>query len=553
MSKYQQTFVRNVRRQFESWLNNNESVQHKDVYRFLHSIAGTSKTIELFRMGEMAQSLLDELREDDNSEWNREKLQRFFLPLISLLYYEEYSGTRERNTIPSNRSNNNHAKTSAAQQEHSPRSIILLIDDNADFIMYAKEMLEQHGWGVLAVADPDKAISSFYDLNPDCVIINYGIQDKSGIDVLDRLKDMVKHRFVPTIMISEGSSPNLRIKSYQLGVDDFITIPFDHGEFIARIHRQIERKHSLQEVMIIDELTRVFNRNYLQKMFDRVVHNLRRKNETCGIVLVALDDLKKINESHGFTVGDQVLKTFADILRNRLFHHDVIIRYSGDEFLLFLPDNNVEEAKNSIERILKDFSKKPFYASESNPFYCTFSAAVHEIQASQLDLTKNVRILFSTLYESKREGRGLIKIVPSETIKLHKKRIHVGVVDDDPIIRTMLTDLISKSKITEGFSVNIKSFKDGMDFLESEWHLEHDEPYLIILDGMMPRMDGIEVLQKLRVLNDQERYKIIMLTSRKSEQDISRAIQLGADDYITKPFKLLELESRLGHLIKRVK
>ena len=126
-------------------------------------------------------------------------------------------------------------------------------------------------------------------------------------------------------------------------------------------------------------------------------------------------------------------------------------------------------------------------------------------------------------------------------------------MDDDPIIRTMLEDLISKSKFTDGFTVDIKTFKDGMEFIEADWHLNNNEQYLIILDGMMPRMDGLEVLQKLRGLSYQERFTVMMLTSRKSEHDITRALQLGADDYITKPFKLLELETRLGHLIKRMK
>ncbi|MFV2050768.1 response regulator transcription factor, partial [Metabacillus sp. YM-086] len=125
--------------------------------------------------------------------------------------------------------------------------------------------------------------------------------------------------------------------------------------------------------------------------------------------------------------------------------------------------------------------------------------------------------------------------------------------DDDPIIRTMLEDLISKSKFTDGFTLDIKTFKDGMEFMEAGWHLNNKDPYLLILDGMMPRMDGLEVLQKLRSLQYQERFTVMMLTSRKSEHDISRALQLGADDYITKPFKLLELETRLGHLIKRMK
>ena len=207
-----------------------------------------------------------------------------------------------------------------------------------------------------------------------------------------------------------------------------------------------------------------------------------------------------------------------------------------------------------LERILSEFSKISFTdLNGETEFYCTFSAGIHEVHLDELDLKKNIEIVDGALYEAKNEGRSRVKVVPVNDVRYHKKLVHVGIIDDDPIVRTILENLISKSKSTEGFTLDIQSFKDGMEFFESDWHLKNNEPYLIILDGMMPRMDGLEVLQKLRGLSFQERFTIMMLTSRKGEQDISRAIQLGADDYITKPFKLLELESRLVHLIKRMK
>ena len=88
------------------------------------------------------------------------------------------------------------------------------------------------------------------------------------------------------------------------------------------------------------------------------------------------------------------------------------------------------------------------------------------------------------LYEAKNEGRIMLKVVPVNNVRSHKKLIHVGIIDDDQIIRTMLGDLISKSKFTEESILDIKSFKD--------------------------EMDGLEVLQKLRGLRYQERFTIIM-------------------------------------------
>ena len=66
-------------------------------------------------------------------------------------------------------------------------------------------------------------------------------------------------------------------------------------------------------------------------------------------------------------------------------------------------------------------------------------------------------------------------------------------------------------------------------------------------------MDGLEVLQSLRASTRQDQYRVMMLTSRNSERDISRALELGADDYLTKPFKMSDFKARISYLCKRMK
>jgi len=537
MNKYFQLLVKNVRKQLESWLNEKEIIQHKEVYRFLHSIAGTASTIGFTVAGDMARKLMDQINLDEEKEWKKEELQSFLLPLISIIYYEEYSNIDE---------------IIERKSEFEDKKLILLIDDDTALLMYIKEHLEKHGWIVIAVANPDRAINSYYDLNPDCVIIDIHMKDKNGWDVLVQLKEKMKQQFIPTIMISIDHSKETRMKSYQLGTDDFIQKPIDIEEFIVRINRQLERKQAIDNVMLIDELTRVYNRKFLPQTYERFVSSLKRRRVSFCIALLDLDHFKQVNDTYGHIVGEEVLATFADTIRKGLRINDIIIRYGGEEFIILLPETKANEAKLVLERILREFSNISFEGNEEE-FYCSFSSGIHEVQSNETEITRNIEIADGALYEAKQSGRNQIKVAAIDYKDIKKKPIHVGIVDDDPIIRTMLEDLISKSKFTDGFTVDIKTFKDGMEFIEAAWHLNNNEQYLIILDGMMPRMDGLEVLQKLRALSYQERFTVMMLTSRKSEHDITRALQLGADDYITKPFKLLELETRLGHLIKRMK
>ncbi|MCY8231246.1 response regulator [Priestia endophytica] len=127
----------------------------------------------------------------------------------------------------------------------------------------------------------------------------------------------------------------------------------------------------------------------------------------------------------------------------------------------------------------------------------------------------------------------------------------VAVVDDDPIIRTIIKGILTKFPHQQ-MVLEVKTFKDGKDFMNSKWHITEEDPCLVILDGIMPNVDGLEVLKRLHSQEQQGLYKVIMLILRNSKKDVARALQLGADDYMTKPFNLLELETRVGKLMSRM-
>ena len=100
--------------------------------------------------------------------------------------------------------------------------------------------------------------------------------------------------------------------------------------------------------------------------------------------------------------------------------------------------------------------------------------------------------------------------------------------------------------------INIEVFESGPAFFESK-QAKEDVNHFLILDGVMPSMDGMEVLQKVKQGENAHHYTVLMLTGRKSEEEIAHALQLGADDYVTKPFSVAELQTRIKRLLKRVK
>jgi DNA-binding response OmpR family regulator len=138
-----------------------------------------------------------------------------------------------------------------------------------------------------------------------------------------------------------------------------------------------------------------------------------------------------------------------------------------------------------------------------------------------------------------------------ETIRQqNKKKLFFSIIDNDAMIQTMLVRILNMMNI-EQFEIDIKTYEDGIQFFESK-RLEEEGEHFLILDGIMPVMDGIEILQKVKSDLSKQVY-VLMLSGRKSPTEIDKALKLGADDYVTKPFSIKELQTRVQQIIQRMK
>lgn len=118
----------------------------------------------------------------------------------------------------------------------------------------------------------------------------------------------------------------------------------------------------------------------------------------------------------------------------------------------------------------------------------------------------------------------------------------IYLVEDDESIR----ELVIYTLKSQGFEA--KGFERSSHFWKA---LEKEKPALLLLDVMLPEEDGISILKKLRMRPDTRKLPIIMLTAKSSEYDTVVGLDSGADDYIPKPFRMMELISRIRALLRR--
>jgi diguanylate cyclase (GGDEF)-like protein len=116
----------------------------------------------------------------------------------------------------------------------------------------------------------------------------------------------------------------------------------------------------LQQQIIVDELTNVYNRRGLAPALERELAHYRRYREDFSLVLLDLDHFKQLNDAYGHAAGDAALIAVAEFLRRRLRDTDVLARIGGEEFLILLPHTGLDATQATVESLCQALREKTF-------------------------------------------------------------------------------------------------------------------------------------------------------------------------------------------------
>lgn len=426
----------------------------------------------------------------------------------------------------------------------------MLIDDDVELVAYLKESLEKQNYYVSIALSAERGLKIFYESKPDLILLDILLPDISGIEVLNQIIGKAKKERIPIIIISGEYSKATQLHAYRLGVMDFLPKPVDIDLFLALIKNRFEMKREWQESIIVDELTGAFNRKHFNQVMKQLICDFKRTERVFTLALIDLDYFKKINDTYGHLIGDEVLQTLSELVQSSIRMEDTFCRFGGEEFAVFLPNTDASSALSVIQRIQEQFAATDFFA-KNEIFQVTFSSGISEVTEAENIADKIVEEADQALYASKYAGRNQTTLYTNNLSSTKKRSVlNVIIVDDDALIRRIVTHQFATWEPEDITEVKISSYANGLDFLQSDWY-SVDEKYIILLDGVMPDLDGVEVLERIRKTYPEVNILVIMLTGRNNQADIIHALQMGADDYVVKPVHMPELLSRMERLAHR--
>ena len=306
---------------------------------------------------------------------------------------------------------------------------------------------------------------------------------------------------------------------------------------------QTEAEEKLQETtesyrakLYQDVLTGTYNRRYYEDIASRMVG-------PTGIALIDVDDFKICNDTYGHYAGDMALETAANAIRSCIRNADLLIRYGGDEFLLVMPGIPSDILQAKLEQI------RAAVQQATVPGYSHFRLSLSiggTMQAITDPMENAVRRADWLMYQAKGHKNAVMVEVPGHSLaaleKLLQNKSQILLVDDSAMNRMMLAEIL-------GDSYHILEAENGRECLET-LQAEAGNIALVLLDINMPVMDGFEVLKAMNANHTIEDTPVIMISSDDSDDAIRRSYELGASDYVNRPFDARIVYRRVTNTIK---
>ncbi|WP_426449307.1 diguanylate cyclase [Paenibacillus sp. S-38] len=524
--------------------------QAKRFYRTAHTLKGSAPMFGFMRVGSLAEKLVLEWEWTQQAEVmaSTEEVARLFrisaaaaesrlveLALELDIYAQEFELDESQEQLQ--------RKISPPHGER-----LLVIDDDKVLCSYLVRRLRLDGYEVDEAHDVTTARRLLREHAYQLITLDLMMHPESGYELFELLKNDPTLKYVPLIVLSGRNDVHDKVRCFYLGADDYVTKPFQYEELSARIYSLLKRTRTFEQMAFRDPLTGVYNRRFFDHQIRVELQRVSRYPTPISMAFIDIDRFKMINDLHGHHIGDLVLQGLAYLLQNNLRSTDLLARLGGEEFIVVLPGSTGEDAKRAIEHILHLARQEPVAQNEGQAYRITFSAGIAEWTPG-LSIEEWTARSDEAMYEAKQSGRNqvILQAGPSkqEAVALslgNPERRKVLIADDDKILRSILLAKLKHLPV---------DFQEAVDGEQAYEAILASPPDLCILDGVMPRLDGYGVLERLQQQGELPRgTKMLILSGRSREEDISRAVQLGAHAYMHKPFSMVELELKVKELLE---
>lgn len=426
-----------------------------------------------------------------------------------------------------------------AVQEEGGRNpdAILLIEDDSQFCRALERALQGAGRRILSAATAEAARELLRREAVGLVVLDLILPDSDGRNILLELRSNPRTAALPVFVVSARFGTRTKAECFALGADAYFEKPVDLEAFAVAVGSRLERQIDPAQLARRDPLTGLPNRAAFLEGWTRMRED-SPADIRFALAVLDLDHFRWVEDSWGRQFAESVLRRSGTRLAMALRQAALFARWDGAEFIALFAGRTAAEAGTAVDQALIDLRRVEFRPGLPTPLTVTFSAGVADVPRN-LPMEEGMALADRLRYVAKASGRNRVVAGEPPTV-LPPRRILLA--EDDPNMVRLLTRHLRR----EGFEV--VAFPDGAAALAQA---PESGAALVISDIEMPNLDGLDLLESLRARAEFRHIPIMMLTAMGDESYVVRAFELGADDYVLKPFSIREVTARVRRLLRR--
>ncbi len=224
---------------------------------------------------------------------------------------------------------------------------ILVIEGEGNIVKLLQGALGSKGYHIVMIPKGEDAVLFAFREMPALIILDTILPSCDGYELIQRLREHPKCMHIPIIMLSPYTSLADKVRAFELGVDSYITRPFNKEELLAHVHRQLSRAQQTS----LSPLTRLPGGVQLERAIDYKLRSL----EPWSMLYLDLDNFKAFNDVYGFLSGNDMILLVGDICQRIVYEYgnsdDFVGHIGGDDFVIVTtPDREAILCKHILER-----------------------------------------------------------------------------------------------------------------------------------------------------------------------------------------------------------
>ncbi len=220
---------------------------------------------------------------------------------------------------------------------------ILLADDSHAIRFLVSEILTNAGFTVIQAKDGQEAIEKTYKENPDLLILDYEMPQKTGFEVVKEVRSRTGYLHTPIIIFTAVTDKSTKLEGLGLDIDDYLTKPADEDEIVARVKLLLKRS---QQKMDSNPLSHLPGNPSIQARIEREIAT----GKPFAVLYCDLNNFKSFNDKYGFEAGDRVLKTTAEVIvaAAKQDPGSFVGHIGGDDFIVVCTFDKAEQIAKEI-------------------------------------------------------------------------------------------------------------------------------------------------------------------------------------------------------------